>query len=44
MGKRKNWSRIELDTPEVEKSMKTINFYKKEGFETIGLRMKKYII
>lgn len=44
IGKRKNWSRIELDTPEVEKSEKTINFYKKEGFETIGFRMKKYII
>ncbi len=44
IGKIKNWSRIELDTPEVEKSMKTIHFYKKEGFETIGFRMKKYII
>lgn len=44
IGKFKNWSRIELDTPEVEKSMKTINFYKKVGFETIGFRMKKYII
>lgn len=44
IGKNKKWSRIELDTPEVEKSIKTINFYKKEGFETIGFRMKKYII
>lgn len=44
LGKIKNWSRLELDTPEVEKSAKTINFYKKEGFLPIGFRMKKNII
>ena len=44
IGKINNWSRIELDTPEVEKSMKTINFYKKEGFVTIGFRMKKNLV
>lgn len=43
-GKRRNWSRLELDTPEVEKSEKTINFYKKEGFIPIGYRMKKAIL
>ena len=44
LGKIKNWSRLELDTPEVEKSAKTINFYKKEGFLPILFRMKKNII
>jgi len=44
LGKIKNWSRLELDTPEVEKSAKTISFYKKEGFLPIGFRMKKNII
>lgn len=43
-GKRKNWTRLELDTPEIEKSEKTINFYKKEGFIPIGYRMKKAIL
>jgi GNAT superfamily N-acetyltransferase len=38
------WSRLELDTPEIEKSEKTISFYKKEGFVPIGYRMKKNII
>ena len=42
--KKRNWSRLELDTPEVEKSEKTINFYKKEGFTVIGYRMKKNLI
>jgi GNAT superfamily N-acetyltransferase len=44
IGKNKLWSRLELDTPEIEKSEKTINFYKKEGFVTIGYRMKKVIV
>lgn len=44
IGKSKNWSRLELDTPEIEKSEKTINFYKKEGFVPIGYRMKKNLI
>jgi GNAT superfamily N-acetyltransferase len=43
IAKNRNWSRLELDTPEVEKSEKTINFYKKEGFVIVGYRMKKVI-
>lgn len=44
IAKKNNWSRLELDTPEVEKSEKTIRFYKKEGFVPIGFRMKKTIV
>ena len=44
IAKKKNWSRLELDTPEIEKSEKTIQFYKKAGFVPIGFRMKKNII
>lgn len=44
IGKSKNWTRLELDTPEIEKSEKTINFYKKEGIVPIGYRMKKNLI
>lgn len=44
IAKKNNWSRLELDTPEVEKSEKTIRFYKKEGFVPIGFRMKKTIL
>ena len=42
--KNRNWTRLELDTPEIEKSEKTIHFYKKEGFVPIGYRMKKNIV
>ena len=41
--KRKNWKRLELDTPEIEKSENTIRFYKKEGFVPVGYRMKLHI-
>jgi GNAT superfamily N-acetyltransferase len=44
IAQKNNWSRLELDTPEVEKSEKTIHFYKKEGFVPIGYRMKKTIV
>lgn len=44
VAKKKNWSRLELDTPEIEKAERTIQFYIKEGFTPIGLRMKKNII
>jgi GNAT superfamily N-acetyltransferase len=44
IAQKNNWSRLELDTPEVEKSEKTIRFYKKEGFVPIGYRMKKTIV
>jgi GNAT superfamily N-acetyltransferase len=44
VAKKRNWSRLELDTPEVEKSEKTINFYKNQGFVPIGYRMKKNLI
>ena len=41
--KGKNWKRLELDTPEIEKSEKTIRFYKKEGFVPVGYRMKLHL-
>lgn len=41
--KLKNWHRLELDTPEIEKSEKTIQFYKKEGFVPVGYRMKRHL-
>jgi len=41
IAKENQWNRIELDTPEVEKSAKTIKFYHNEGFVEVGLRLKK---
>jgi GNAT superfamily N-acetyltransferase len=41
VAKNKDWTRLELDTPEIEKYEKTIHFYEKEGFVPIGYRMKK---
>jgi len=37
----KNWTRLELSTPDELEWHRTIMFYEKEGFETVGLKMKK---
>lgn len=41
--KHNNWQRLELDTPEIEKSEKTIRFYKNQGFVPVGFRMKLHL-
>lgn len=43
LAKIKHWQRLELDTPEIEKSQKTIHFYKKQGFVPVGYRMKLHL-
>ncbi len=43
-GAEKGWARIEVGAPNRENWQRTIDFYKKEGFEEVGPRLKKYLI
>lgn len=36
----KQWKRLEVGSPPIETSQRTINFYQKQGFTSTGLRLK----
>lgn len=42
-GFQRGWSRIEVGAPDSEKWSKTVSFYKREGFQEVGPRLKYHL-
>ncbi|MGP0689665.1 GNAT family N-acetyltransferase [Priestia aryabhattai] len=42
-GFQRGWSRVEVGAPDPEKWNKTVSFYKREGFQEVGPRLKYHL-